>query len=59
MRSCTNLWQVLVLEQKTFQPKQVKDKKCKYLLLIKTELTFSTLLCKWDSSRQESSEDHV
>ena len=48
MRRCTNLRQVIVLDQKTFQPEQVKDKKCKYLHLIKTELIISTSLCKWD-----------
>lgn len=48
MRSYTNLWEVMVLDQETFQPEQVKDKRCKYLPLIKTKLIFSTLLCKWD-----------
>lgn len=48
LRSCTKLWQVMVLDQKTFQLEQVKDKRCKYLHLIKTELIFSMSLCKWD-----------
>jgi len=54
VRSCTNSRQVVVLGQKTFQPKQLKDKRCKYLPLIKTKLMLSTSLCRWDTAGRKA-----
>lgn len=40
----------MVHDQKTFQPEQVKNKRCKDLHLKKTKLMFGTSLFKWDGA---------